>query len=332
MRKNSRRHKVNRFRPAVDLASDGATVLDRRLMLSADSARAAHAAHRAGHVEASSHSRKHSAAAKRVTPAEEINNQYAQFSAAFQTAVVSYTGTLNQSSTGTVSVVTSLTAPYTAGTASMVVNNAAVFGPEGTYPDVVDATAFVGNVSVGQVAILGSSGNTLAIQTSGTTTPSLAAGTALTALVPTSASNSAATIFPSFITANSQQLAVKLVSYFNSLPFKLPRMFAFPHQDARSGALQQYVFQIVAGAASTSLEQTLIAVTLPQTPGGDLQIYQSAVAYAINASRLQMLDGVQQIFSGKLQVVPTSLSSNSSTSSAGTSSTSTTGTSSSTST
>jgi hypothetical protein len=228
--------------------------------------------------------------------------------------------------------VTTLTAAYTAGSASMVVNNAAVFGPEGTYPNVVDATAFVGNVSVGQVAILGSSGNTLAIQTSGTTTPSLAAGTALTALVPTSASNSAATIFPSFITANSQQLAVKLVSYFNSLPFKLPRMFAFPHQDARSGALQQYVFQIVAGAASTSLEQTLIAVTLPQTPGGDLQIYQSAVAYAINASRLQMLDGVQQIFSGKLQVVPTSLSSSSSSSTAGTSSTSTTGTGSSSST
>jgi hypothetical protein len=332
MRKNSRRHKVNRFRPAVDLASDGATVLDRRLMLSADSARAARAAHRAVHVEASSHSRKHNAASERVTPAEEINNQYAQFSAAFQSAVVSYTGTLNQTSTGTVSVVTTLTAAYTAGSASMVVNNAAVFGPEGTYPNVVDATAFVGNVSVGQVAILGSSGNTLAIQTSGTTTPSLAAGTALTALVPTSASNSAATIFPSFITANSQQLAVKLVSYFNSLPFKLPRMFAFPHQDARSGALQQYVFQIVAGAASTSLEQTLIAVTLPQTPGGDLQIYQSAVAYAINASRLQMLDGVQQIFSGKLQVVPTSLSSSSSSSTAGTSSTSTTGTGSSSST
>ena len=213
----------------------------------------------------------------------------------------------------------------------MLVVDAAVFGPEGTYPNVVDATAFVGSVSVGQVAILGSSGNTLAIQTSGTTTPSLAAGTTLTAQVTTSASSSAATIFPSFITANSQQLAVKLVSYFNSLPFKLPRMFAFPHQDARSGALQQYVYQIVAGASVNSLEQTLLAVTLPQTPGGDLQIYQSAVTTAINASRLQMLDGVQQIFSGKLQVVPTSIS-NSSTSSASTSSTSTTGTGSSSST
>ncbi len=331
MRKNSSRRKVNRFRPAVGLTGDGATVLDRRLMLSADSARAAHAAHHAGHVEASSHSRKHSAASERVTPAKEINNQYAQFSALFQTAVQSYVGTLYQSSTGTVSVTATLTAPYSAGTASMQVNDAAVFGPAGTYPNIVDATAYVGTVSVGQVAILGSSGNTLAIQTSGTTTPSLATGTILTAQVPSSASSSAGTIFPSFITANSQQLAVKLVSYFNSLPFKLPRMFAFPHQDARSGALQQYVYQIVAGAAATSLEQTLLAVTLPQTPGGDLQIYQSAVTTAINASRLQMLDGVQQIFSGKLQVVPTSASS-SSTSSAGTSSTSTTGTGSSSST
>lgn len=321
MRKNRRRTLI-RFRPVVDLSNDGALRLDRRLLLSADSANATHSEH----VRASSHSR----ASGRVTPAEEINSQFAQFLIAFQAVEESYVQTLNQSSTGTVTVSTTLTSPYLAGTASMQVQDAAVFGTEGQFNPQVTATALVGTVSVGTFILTGSSGNTLAINTATSSAISLATGTTLTAQVPTSASSSAASIFPSYIISSTDQLAVKLVAYFNSLPFKLPRMFAFPHQDQRSGAIQQYVYQLVAGASSKSLQQTLLAVTLPQTAGGDLQIYQAAVNTAVNATRLQMLSGVEQIFAGKLQVVPTSLSgtSASTTGTGSTSSTSTSGSSS----
>jgi hypothetical protein len=49
-------------------------------------------------------------------------------------------------------------------------------------------------------------------------------------------------------------------------------------------------------------------VTLPQTPGSDLQIYDTTINTIVNASRLQMLNGVKEIFAGKLPVVPTNIS------------------------
>jgi hypothetical protein len=332
MRESRRSRRTSqRFRPRVDLTGGGAIELDRRLMLSADSAKAAHAAHHASHVQSKSHIAKGHSASSRVTPAQEINNQYAQFQAAFQTVIESYVQTLNEQSTGTVTVSATLTAPYLAGSVSMQVDDPAVFGPEGVFASPITATAMVGNVPVGQFVLTGSSTTQVAVNPALSSSISLSTGTVLTAQVPTSASSSAASIFPGYITSSTQQLAVKLVSYFNSLPFKLPRMFAFPHQPQRTGAIQQYVFQVAAGTSPTSLKNSLLSVTLPQTAGGDLQIYNAAIDTAITASRLQMLDGVQQIFAHKLQVVPISTSA-SSTTTTGTGTTSTTGTSGSTST
>jgi hypothetical protein len=327
--RNTRRRGLRslRFRPVVSLASGGASVLGRRLLLSADAASGAHASAHAQYVEPLGQRAAHSDAAQktssRTTPAQQINKQYALFSANFQTVVNSYVRSLDEESTGTVSVSTTLTAPYLSGTGSMQVADASVFGAPGTFTPTVTAYAMVGSSTVGTFYLLGSSGNLLAINTTSSTPVSLASGTTLTANVTTSASSAAAAIFPNYVTSATQQLAVNLVSYFNALPFKLPRMFAFPHQSQRTGALQQYVYQVAAGGGPDSLRSTLNAVTLPATPGGDLQIYQSTVMTAINASRLQMLDGVQQIFAGKLQVVPTSLVSSSSASTSGTSSTGT---------
>jgi hypothetical protein len=58
----------------------------------------------------------------------------------------------------------------------------------------------------------------------------------------------------------------------------------------------------VAGGGSSSLQQVLLAITLPTTPGADLQIYDAAVNTAVNASRLRILDGVQQLFANKYQL------------------------------
>jgi hypothetical protein len=82
----------------------------------------------------------------------------------------------------------------------------------------------------------------------------------------------------------------------------------------------------VAGAESTSLQKSLLAIALPTTPGGDPEIYDAAVKAALDASRTQLLSGVQQIFAGKLPVVPINASTtSSSTSTAGTSSSSASG-------
>jgi hypothetical protein len=302
-------------------------MLDRRLLLSAG---VASGTHESSHVRPlAQHAARSDAAHKtssRTTPAQQIDKQYALFLTNFQTVLDSYVQSLTQQSTGVVSVSTTLTAPYLAGTASMQVANGSLFS-SATPSAPVTAFAIVGTTTVGTFSVIGTSGNVLAIDTTAFPAISLANGTTLSATVPTSASSAAATIFPGYIISSTNQLAVNLVSYFNNLPFKLPRMFAFPHQSQRTGALQQYVYQIVAGTGPDSLRTILLAVALPATPGGDLQIYQSTIETAVNASRTEMLSGVQQIFAGKMQVVPTSLVS-SSTSSSGTSSTSSSGSSS----
>jgi hypothetical protein len=320
-----RRRVSRRFRPLEDVA-DGRALLERRLLrsvvpMTADAHRQAeHApprpepAARAEHAHKTSH---------RVGPAGEINKLYAQFYASFQLVEADYVRSLNQSSSGMTSVSTTLTAAYSAGSASMQVADAGVFGPEGQYSTPVSATAMIGSVPVGTFTLIGSSGNQLAVDVTTSSSVSLSSGTTLSAQVSTSAATSAQSVFPNYITASTQALSIDLVAYFNSLPIVLPRKYAAPHQPQQSGALQEYVYQLVAGAASTSLQQSLLAVSLPQTPGGDLRIYDAAVKAVISSSRIQMLSDVQQIFANKLPVVPVSASS-------GSSSTSTTGSSSTT--
>ena len=101
--------------------------------------------------------------------------------------------------------------------------------------------------------------------------------TIITANVPVSAQNSAASIFPSYIGSSTTQLAVTLVQYFNNLPIKLPRKFAPVRQNPQTGAIQEYVYQQIASGQASSLKSVLLAITLPTTPGGDLQIYDAAV-------------------------------------------------------
>ena len=115
-------------------------------------------------------------------------------------------------------------------------------------------------------------------------------------------SSNAASIFPSFITNRTNQMAIDLVQYFNSLPLKLPYFNAPPHTPNNRGAIQNYVYGAVAGGGTTSLQQSLLAIPLPTTAGSDLQIYNATVASAIKQSRIQTLNGVSQIYAGQLRV------------------------------
>ena len=285
------RRSSHRFRPSLSPSGSVAALEPRRLP--------SHASPAILH-----HSHPAIAANGRVGPAVEIRREYAAFYAAFQVVEASYVRALSEQSSGTVSVNTSLTAPYLSGSATMQVANAGVFGPEGVFTAPVVATALTGSVPVGTFTITGSSGNQIALNTAQSSAVSLASGTILAAQVTSSATTSAQLIFPSYIVTSSQSLAINLVKYFNSLPIKLPRMYASPHYPQRAGALQQYVYQIVASGTAASLEQTLNSIPLPLTPGGDLRIYDAAVQAAIYSSRQRMLNGVQQIFANKYPVIP----------------------------
>ena len=203
---------------------------------------------------------------------------------------------------------------YTPPSAVIQVDNAAVFGPEGVFTPQVIANAVIGTVSLGQFTLSGSSGNNLIVDTTQSANVQLPVGTVLTASVPTSAQSSAASIFPSYITDSTIQMAINLVRYFNRLPIKLPPENAPPHTPVQRGAIQTFVYESIAamngtslyqytnGSSPPSLQQLLLEIPLPTTTGSDLQIYKAAVTSAIAESHQQLKDGITQIFNRTLLV------------------------------
>jgi len=232
--------------------------------------------------------------------------QYAKFTAMFNNVLSDYVQSINEESTGKVSVMTTVTDPYTTPSSVIQVADASVFGPAGTYSSSIAAQAVFGTVSFGTFTLIGSSGNNLIIDVALSKATNLPVGTVLTANVSTSALTSAMAIFPSYITDSTTQLATNLVRYFNNLPVELPPKNTPPYTPAQGGAIQSYVYQNIAGATATSLEQMLLAIPLPTTAGSDLDIYEAAVDSEINQSRQQILDGVMQIFNRRLLINVTS--------------------------
>ena len=220
----------------------------------------------------------------------------------FAQVEAAYLASLTSQSTGTATVSATLTAAYTAGSVQIQVDNASVFGPNGTFTTPVTATASVGGVTVGTFALTGRSGNLLLVNMAQSSLINLNPGVVLSASVPITAASSAAAIFPSFINTRSQEMAINLVVYFNNFPIKLPAFNAPPHTPTQRGALQSFVYQQVAGGSPTSLVGSLLAIPLPTTTSSDLTIYNLAVLAAVQQSQQRVLSGVNQIFAGKLKI------------------------------
>jgi hypothetical protein len=299
-----------RFRPVIVEANPGAAPLDQRLLLSGVGKLGLHPDHSAARVEASAKRAPHHAKAgpahyKRLTPTEKINAEYNAFLTAFNQQLDFYVASLNETSTGTTTVSATVTAAYAAGSPIIEVSDASVFGPAGTFSTPVLASATIGTApSIGSFTLTGSSGNSLTINVADSSFIPLAVGTTLTATVPVSAATSAASIFPSYITNSTIQMATNLVVYFNNLPLKLPQQNGPPHTPTQHGAIQKYVYMSIAGNGSLfgSLQQSLEAIPLPTTPGSDLSIYMAAVTSAVAQSRQQVLSGIEQIYAGTLLI------------------------------
>lgn len=251
---------------------------------------------------------------QRLTPIQKINAEYNMFLTGFNQQLNSYIASLNETSTNTTTVSAMVTTAYTPPSTTPLppssfieVDDASVFGSSPFPSPGLLATATYLGVEVGQLLLTGSSGNTLFVNPSGSSSPVLPVGTVLTATVPVSAANSAASIFPSYITSSTAQMATSLVQYFNNLPVKLPHKNGPPHTPIQNGAIQQYVYESIAGSGKmvTSLEQSLLAIPLPATPGSDLSIYQATVNTVVAQSRQQVLSGIEQIYAGNLLISAT---------------------------
>jgi len=280
-----------RFRPvpcSIGRELESGLELEARVLLSA----------RAAAMTNARHAR---AVAARVTPAAEINAQYNAFANDFFATEQYYITSISEQASGKVTVTAKVTAPYTTGTGSIQVSNASVFFPNGSKTPVT-ATATAGNFLLGSLYLTGFIGNTLFVAHTTPSTLSLPSGVTLSASVATSSQTSAASIFPSFITNRTNQMAIDLVQYFNGLPLKLPYFNTPPHTPNNRGAIQNYVYGSVAGGGTTSLQQSLLAIPLPTTAGSDLQIYNATVASAIEQSLIQTLNGVSEVYAGQLRV------------------------------
>ena len=227
-RRRLRRRIERECRPLLDHASGGSAALEPRVLLNASPALRLPASRTAEHVSesaaSSSHHRDAKHASKRLTPAQKINQEYANFTTAFNNVLANYAQSINEESTGQLSVSTTVQGNYSTPPlpSTILVADAAVFGPEGDFSSPVTATALLGSATLGTVYITGSSGNYLIITPASGTATTLPTGTVLAANVPTSAQSSAQSIFPSYITNSTIQMAISLVQYFNNVPIKLP--------------------------------------------------------------------------------------------------------------
>jgi hypothetical protein len=244
----------------------------------------------------------HAAHPKRITPTAAINLEYASFVSDFEQVEAAYIASLTSQSTGSATVFAMVTSDYTAGSVQIQVDNASVFGANGTFASPINATASVGGVTVGTFSLTGRSGNLLLVNTAQSSLINLNQGTVLSASVPITAASSAGAIFPSYINARAQEMALNLVVYFNNFPLKLPAFNAPPHTPTQRGAIQSFVYQQIAGGSPTSLVGSLQLIPLPATSSSDLTIYNQTVLAAIEQSRQRVLSGVNEIFSGKLRI------------------------------
>jgi hypothetical protein len=299
-----------RFRPGIAEANAGGVPLDQRLLLSGVGKLDLHPEQSRARVEDSAKRAPHHAKAgpahyQRLTPTEKINAEYNAFLTAFNQQLDFYVASLNETSTGSTTVSATVTTAYAAGSPIIEVSDASVFGPAGPFSTPVLASATIGSAPpIGSFTLTGSSGNSLTINVADSSFIPLTVGTVLTATVPVSASTSAASIFPSYITNSTIQMATSLVVYFNNLPLKLPQQNGPPHTPTQHGAIQKYVYASIAGNGTlyVSLQKSLLAIPLPTTPGSDLSIYMAAVASAVAQSRQQVLGGIEQIYAGTLLI------------------------------
>ena len=162
-----RHRKIDRrLRPVLATGVvEGVVPLEPRLLLSASIEHAGSTAQITDLARRAPHHAKAAHPPKRLTPAQEINAQYAIFTAGFAKTLNDYVNSINEESTSDVSVQATVTATYTPPAAVIQVDDASVFGPEGVFSPQVTANALVGTVSLGQFTLSGSSGNLLIVNT-----------------------------------------------------------------------------------------------------------------------------------------------------------------------
>ena len=244
------------------------------------------------------------------TPDAVIDQQYASYQADIAQAANLYLTNLEAGAAQSQSVTLTLTAPYAPGSGLFAVDQIDFPAPSATSP--IQVAAIVPGVSPRLYQVTGASGDFLTgVQpfnpTSGgfggegaTDTP-LLAGTLLEAQVAFDSAvvSDVANQYLNYVSQRTLTLSRDLVSYFNRLPIRLPRVPGAYHMPRPETAIQLYLANQIAGQGPQLLLQQMLNLPLPTSTGSAVDLYIASASTIISGSQQQVREGVRLLFAGR---------------------------------
>jgi hypothetical protein len=236
------------------------------------------------------------------TPAVVIDQQYAAFSADIAAAVAVYQENLELGAVQSQPVTLTLFSPYNPGDTTLDVGSLTFPPPTEEAPLILSAILPDGTANPFQAT--GGGGGILTGVTflgeEGTDVP-LPAGTSLETRIPFDQAvvNDVANQYTNYVSQRTLTLSRDLVSYFNRLPIRLPRLPGPYFTPRPETAIQFYLSNQIAGQGPQLLLQQLLALPLPSSTGSAVDLYVQSASSIIEGSRQQVNEGVRLLFSGR---------------------------------
>jgi hypothetical protein len=251
------------------------------------------------------------------TPAVVINGQYDGFRADIAGAINQYLRTFDVESSQTIQL--SLVDAYEPGSGLFSVPSGTSLPPAtaeaplevaarapGEPPRLYQITGTASGLLTGVQSFNPVSGGFGSITTAdGSIIPApdapLPVGSTLEIVLLTPAPNvdSVANQYLNFVADRTSKLSQDLVTYFNRLPIRLPRIPGAYHTPRPETAIQFLVANQIAGQGPQQLLQQLTTQPLPSGSNEAVELYLATIDTIIESSRAQILEGVRLLFAGR---------------------------------
>ncbi len=248
------------------------------------------------------------------TPAVVINEQYDAFRTEIAEAIELYLRSFTTESSQTLQL--TLTAPYQPGGGLFAVDRLELppatdsaplrvaAKPVGSAPRLYQITGTASGLLTGVQPFNPLSGEFgVVVNEDGSVSNDgpLPAGTPmeLVFLVPSPDSGNVSSQYLNYVADRTLRLSQDLVTYFNRLPIRLPRIPGAYHTPRPETAIQFLLANQIAGQGPQLLLQQLTSQPLPSGSDAAVELYLATIDIMIESSREQILEGVRLLFAGR---------------------------------
>lgn len=235
------------------------------------------------------------------TPEVVIDQQYAAFAAEIGAAIATYEQNLELGATQSQPVSLTLFSPYNPGDTVLDVGNLDFPPPTPEAP--LTLSAILPDGTAKGFSATGGGGSLLtgvSFLGPGEDVP-LFPGTELEARIPFDQAVVAdiANQYFNFVNQRTLTLSSDLVTYFNRLPIRLPRLPGPYFTPRPETAIQFFLTSQIAGQEPQILLSQLLAQPLPSSTGDAVDFYNASISTIIENSRQQVRESVRLLFAGK---------------------------------